>query len=176
MNDVDEKLHSEQKRSESWHDEETELEFHDSDGENEAAASGFNLGFVDPEERALLDMLETEERSSIESLLGKDFLGFPSIRNAARPCMQSRTRASNKSNVDFLRAFLGDDSNAGIADDSSISLTDDNSKMQGSSSSSIENLVKIAVAGKWNCYHCFMARFTYSLFLLMFSVSHPVIT
>ncbi|XP_065054453.1 E3 ubiquitin-protein ligase TRIM37-like isoform X2 [Rhopilema esculentum] len=146
MNDVDEKLHLEQKRSESWHDEETELDFHDSDGENEAAASGFNLGFVDPEERALLDMLETEERSSSESLLGKDFLGFPSIRNTARPCMQSRTRANNKSDVDFLRAFLCDDSNTGIADDSSFSLTDDNDKMQGSSSSSIENLVKIAVA------------------------------
>ena len=152
MNDIDEKLHLEQRESISSNIEDGEAENNASDDENSALATPFDIGFMDSEERALLDMLESEGRSTSETVLNKDFLGFPSSNNASRLSqIPRRTRAAPRTNSEFLRVFFEDESFGSNEDDSSASLLemiDDKDKPSTErSGSSIEHLVKKAVAG-----------------------------
>ena len=157
MNDVDEKLHSQRKESEAWNLDDTTLE---SDNENgaaaaAAAATGFNLGFVDSEERALIDMLETEGRSSIDNVLSKDYLGFPAFTNASRlsrvPSTRIQAQTTNRTNAEFLRAFFDDESIASNPEEAGASFGDiaedkDKPAVVKEENSALENLKK-AVAG-----------------------------
>ena len=154
MNDVDEQLHSEQRETVPSNVEDREVDRDESDNENGAAATPFDIGFTDPEERALLDMLDSEGRSTNESILSKDFLSFPSLASAASRMAQmpSRVRSSSRSNTEFLRAFFEEESMGSNEDDSHASLLDifeekDPPNAPGSGSA-IESLVKKAVAGK----------------------------
>ena len=163
MNDVDEKLHSEQRESVSSNAEDGEAEANDLNNENGAAATSFNITFMDPEERALLDMLESEGRSTNESILSKDFLGFPSLTNAPRLSqMTNRTSANNQDNNDlmlkfnrlqvkFPTALFEDESIASNTEDSSVSLLsmiDDEEKQSfPNNGNSIEFLVAKTVVG-----------------------------
>ena len=147
MNDIDEKLDLEQREMSNIED--VDAEANGSDNENGATATPFNIGFMDPEERALLDMLESEGRSTNESILNKDFLAFPSVSTTSRlPHMPRRTRATARTNSEFLRVFFEDESIGSNEEDSSASLlemVDDKDKTNAESS--IEHLVKRAVAG-----------------------------
>ena len=156
MNDVDEKLHSQREQSEAWNLDDTTLE---SDNENgaaaAAAATGFNLGFVDSEERALLDMLEIEGRSNINNVLTKDYLGFPALTNASRlsriPSTKIQGQTTNRTNAEFLRAFFDDESIASNPEEVGASfgdIADDKEKpaVVKEENSALENLKK-AVAG-----------------------------
>lgn len=152
MNDIDEKLHLEQRESITSNTEAGEAENNASDDENSALASPFDIGFMDPEERALLDMLESEGRSTNETILNKDFLGFPSSNNASRLShLPRRTRAAPRTNSEFLRVFFEDESFGSNEEDSTASLLelidDKDRPCTEHSGSSIEHLVKKAVAG-----------------------------
>ena len=152
MNDIDEKLHLEQQESSISNVDDGEADANASDHENSAMATPFDIGFMDPEERALFDMLESEGQATNESILSKDFLAFPSISTASRLSqIPRRTRAAPpRPNSDFLRVFLEDESIGSNEDDSTTSLLD---MIEGGDrpiehrGSSIEHLVKRAVAG-----------------------------
>ena len=85
MNDVDDNLLNRQQESEAWTLDDVELELTGSDNGSEqgAVATDFKLNIVDPEERALLDLLEMEEKSGVDSLLCADFLEYPTYSNTS---------------------------------------------------------------------------------------------
>eukprot|EP00794_Sanderia_malayensis_P014324 gene14324-15813_t len=132
MNDVDEKLRRQERESEVWRLDDVELEITGSDNGSDqgATASGFNIGFVDSEEKALLDLLEVEGRSSVDSLLQKDYLGFPAFKNLARPPAQKNAakpqtpQARDRNSGEFLKAFFDEESSlAGVLDDTSSNVS-----------------------------------------------------
>jgi len=151
MNDIDEKLHLEQQESSISNVDDGEADANASDHENSAMATPFDIGFMDLEERALFDMLESEGQATNDCILSKDFLAFPSLSSASRLSqMPRRTRAAPpRTNSDFLRVFFEDESIGSNEDDSTSWLgvieggDRSNAEHRGSS---IEHLVKRAVA------------------------------
>ena len=155
MNDVDEKLMRQERESEVWRPEDDGHREDDTIDVSDigATASAFNIGFVDPEERALLDLLEIEGRSSVESLLQKDFFPLPQFMNTrATQDRGRRTQSWEKNENDFLGPFLDDESFIGRLDDARVvAVADSDNDMskdvpQASEQCTLETL-KRAVAG-----------------------------
>ena len=150
MNDVDEKLNRQQRECELWAVDDIELEITGSDHGSDSSA--FNIGFADPEERALMDLLEMEGRSSVDAILQRDFLGFPSCRNPPRlsQLCTSKSQPTNRLSGEFLRAFFDDESITGSLDESRNVFNDADSNKQvvvvRDENSALDNLKK-AVAG-----------------------------